>query len=163
MNKYTYRDYIVQDNEKLISLMNDFQDYLLSIDPLNRLRRMSGYGESQLAKTLKDILKENGKFIVVLHNNKIIGFAVGIIIHQTDEEKLEVIPSVTGRITELYVDTTFRHRGIGTVLIRMMEQYFKDNNCDTVRIEVFEPNTPANMLYEKVGYKSRIRDLIKKV
>ena len=156
-----YSDYKKSDKDQIIRLFEDFMDYLIGIDPIHRLRRLSGYGELQLKKSLKDVKTKNGKFIVATDDSKLIGFVIGVVLHQTEEEKMEVIPSTMGRIIELYVDSKYRCKGVGTALINKIESYFRVNLCDTIWIEVFEPNFSAHGLYKKLGYNDRSIDLIK--
>ena len=42
-----------------------------------------------------------------------------------------------------------------------MENYFKKNKCDIVRIEVFVSNKKAHGFYQKMNYNNRIIDMIK--
>lgn len=153
------RDYQEEDLARMTTLFDDFQDYLVALDPVHRLRRLPGFGTQYLARTLKEVHEQQGVFSVALANDLIVGFVVGTV--ETLTNRLDVIDSTVGRITELYVDAAFRGQGIGTHLMEHVEGYFRANRCDVVKVEVFAPNLPARRLYEKFGYQHRDIDSMK--
>jgi ribosomal protein S18 acetylase RimI-like enzyme len=73
------------------------------------------------------------------------------------------IPSKSGRILELVVKEACRGQGIGSMLIRRMEDYFRLKGCDIVRVEVFVPNTHAREFYAREQYSNRVIDMVKKL
>jgi len=155
----TIRGYREEDRERLAELFDDFQDYLVALDPLRRLRRVPGYGEEALARTLDEVREKRGLFAVALDGETIVGFVVGIL--QEQKNRRDVIDSMGGRVTDLYVDSAYRGRGIGTLLMQHIEAYFRMNGCDVAQVEVFVPNAPARRLYEKFGYEHRDIDTMK--
>ena len=140
---------------------DDFQEYLCTLDPLKRLRRLPGYGENALDKVLKDVHENDGVLYLALEKDTVIGFAVGILERQTEGSLLGVISSLPGRITELYVTPSFRGKGIGSSLMRKVEEYLKSKGCEVAMVEVFVPNQSARGLYIKLGYTERDIDSIK--
>jgi len=44
-----------------------------------------------------------------------------------------------------------------------IEKHFQKENCDIVRIEVFEPNKKTHGFYEKHGYQDRAIEMVKKI
>lgn len=54
-----------------------------------------------------------------------------------------------GIITELIVISKIRSNGIGKELMDKVENYFRDNNCEYVLVEVFAYNENAINFYEK--------------
>lgn len=157
------RKYRQTDRQAIIKLYDDFQDYLVTMDPIKRLRRLSGYGKITLQKTLSDVRKKNGIFFVALDKEEVIGFVVCVVLKQKPAELYECIPSTIGRITDLYVHKKYRNQGIGHLLVTKTELHCKRYGCDVVRIEVFEPNTNAHNFYQSLGYTDRQRDMIKKI
>jgi ribosomal protein S18 acetylase RimI-like enzyme len=157
------RRYVGSDNGIIAGMFDDFLDYLAGIDILGRLRRTEGYGKHQLDTVLGDVDRKEGVFLVAEENGEIVGFVVALMIRQTAAERLEVIPVVPGRITELYVAEGYRGTGIGTALITAAEGYLRDKGCDSVFLEVFSPNTNAYGFYRKLGYLDRTVDLLKKL
>ena len=153
-----YKEYNFEDLEKCIE---DLQDFLVEIDPLKRLRRLPEYGKSYSKNLIQKIFKQNGLVILVYDNKKIVGCIAGIIETQSKNDLFECVPTKSGRILELFILDSYRGLKLGNRLMQKMEKYFKKNNCDVVRVEVFTPNKNARNFYEKLDYSERISDMIK--
>jgi ribosomal protein S18 acetylase RimI-like enzyme len=160
----TIRNYTNEDKLSILGMFDDFQDYLISIDPLNRMRRMPGYAEVTLRQTLEEVTTNRGTFFVAVDvDNKVVGFVVAITFEPSQDALLSNVPSLRGRITELYVDPSRRGQGIGTLLVHAAEQYLQKLGCDVIRLEVFAPNENAYRLYRRLGYRDYDIDMIKKI
>lgn len=157
------KEYQENNRESVIKLFNEFQDYLISLDPIKRLRRMPNYGENVVNETVKETQEKDGILYIALYSEKVIGLCAGIIMNQTDEDLLNSYPSIMGRVTELYVDSSYRGNGIGTLLMNTLEKYFIQKHCQYIWVEVFTPNTRAHDLYKKLVYDDRNIDMIKKL
>lgn len=157
------RPYQQSDKDQVLKLIDEFQDYLISIDPLKRNRRVPGYNQLGLQSILDDVKEKQGKFLVAEHNDDLVGFIVALVIPQSQEELTYIIPSTIGRIIELYINAIHRGKGLGTLLIKAAEEYLTQKNCDVIWIEVFEPNTNATQFYTDHGYRVRMLDMIKKI
>ena len=161
--KVEIREYEPGDRARLIEIMEAFQDYLANIDGMKRLRRMPEYGESYVDRLLRNVEDNSGVIYLAEYEGQIIGLVAIIIEKQSESDLLECIPSKCGRILELYVEPELRKQGIGKLLIENSEEFAKQQGCDIVRIEVFEPNTNAHHLYIELGYQDRLIDMIKKI
>ncbi|MBI5151851.1 MAG: GNAT family N-acetyltransferase [Candidatus Pacebacteria bacterium] len=159
----TIRKYEPVDKEIIENFFDVFLDFIASMDPLERLRRLPGFGQKYLQTTLRDVKRKNGAMYVAMKENHVIGFVVGVIIKQKTIERYECIPTTTGRVTELFVHDPYRGKNIGSLLLNKIESYFKTNDCNVIYIEVFEPNTRAHNFYQSFGYKDRRRDMIKQI
>ncbi len=151
------------DKESIIELMNKLQDYLISIDPLKRMRRLPGYGENYTGQLLTKTRNNDGIIYLAEIGNKVVGCIAGIIEKQSKADLLGHFPFKDGRILELIVDENYRGQNIGAKLMGSIEEYFKKMNCDVVRVEVFKPNFNAFQFYKKINYNERVIDLIKKL
>ena len=149
------REYRSSDRTVFVDLMEESQDYLVSIDDLKRLRRMPQYGESYTERTLQDVAKNNGVIYLAESEGRVVGLVVGIIHEQTKEELLELIPYKRGVVVELIVRKECREKGIGRLLMEKIEDYFKQKGCTAAMLEVFFPNKNALRLYGKLGYIER--------
>jgi ribosomal protein S18 acetylase RimI-like enzyme len=149
------RRYQETDIKDFVRLMEELQDYLVSIDDLKRLRRMPEYSESYTERTLQNVAKNNGVIYLAESEGRVVGLVVGIIHEQTKEELLELIPYKRGVVLELIVENECREKGIGKLLMEKMEGYFKQNGCSAAMVEVFFPNKNALRLYSKLGYSER--------
>ncbi len=163
MNTISIREFKPGDKKALFVLEEELQDYLVEIDPLHRLHRLSGYGKKYIESLLKEIKSKNGAIFIADKDNIPFGFIAGIIEAQDQVDLMECIPTKAGRVLDLIVSKKQRGKRTGSLLIKKMEEYFQQQNCDVVRIHVFEPNNPARRFYKKLGYNERIIDIIKKL
>ncbi len=149
------REYCDSDKTSFVRLMEELQDYLVSIDDLKRMRRMPEYGESYTERTLQNVAKNNGNIYIAETKERIVGLVVGIIPEQTKEELLELVPFKRGVVLELIVENGYRGKGVGTLLMEKIEDYFKQKGCSVSGVDVFPPNKNAYHLYCKLGYLDR--------
>lgn len=163
MSSIDLRRYQPGDAAQVAALFDEFQDYLVALDPLKRLRCLPGYGAHALHHTLADVAQNDGVFFVAVDNATVVGFAAGTITHPSASELLGLIPTVRGRITELFVRTDYRGQGIGTRLLQTTEADLIEHSCTVIRIEVFVPNLAAHQLYQKLGYHDMDIDMTKVV
>ena len=141
--------------------MVGLQEYLTKIDPLKRLRVGAKFSPKYALNLVKKIKKYHGKIFLAYDGKKVIGCIAGIVEKQSKNNLLECVKTRAGRVLELFVDASYRHSGIGHALMEKMENYFRKNHCDLVRIEVFEPNKIARKFYKKLGYGDRLIDVMK--
>ena len=161
--KVAIREYRYDDRTEFIRLMEELQDYLVSIDDLKRERRMPEYGESYTERTLQNVAKNNGIIYVAESEGRIVGLVVGIMPEQTKEELLERVPFKKGNVLELIVENRYRRKGVGIMLMESIEGYFKQNGCSVSGVDVFFPNKNAYRLYSKLGYRERTIWMTKKL
>lgn len=163
MSGVDLRRYQPGDYAQVAGLFDEFQDYLVALDPLHRLRRLPGYGEYALQQTLAGVAAHDGVFFVAVDGDAVVGFAAGTITHPTASELLGLVPTVRGRITELFVRASYRGTGIGTRLLQATEASLIEHGCTVLRVEVFVPNHAAHRLYRKLGYRDMDIDMTKVV
>lgn len=89
-----------------------------------------------------ELQNENSKYIVVIINNEIVGFA-GIWI-AIDE----------AHITNIVTKKSYRNQGIGKTLLDNLIILSDSLNLNSITLEVRESNTPAIKLYEKFNFKN---------
>ena len=161
--KVKISEYQESDRAAFVELMEQLMDYIVSIDDLKRTRRTPEFGESHSQRTLQRVADTNGIIYVAEVNAELVGTVVGIIPEQSKEEQLEHVPSKCGKVLELVVKGGYRGKGIGTMLINKLVEYFKKKDCNLSGVVVFVPNKNAHDLYSKLGYKDRsfymVRDL----
>jgi ribosomal protein S18 acetylase RimI-like enzyme len=153
--KARIREYQGSDRTAFVKLMEQLMDYIVSIDDLKRTRRMPEFGESYAQRTLQKVAENNGIIYVAELDAELVGVVVGIIPEQTKEDQLEHVPSKFGEVLEIVVKTGYRGRGVGTMLMNKLEEYFKENNCNMSGVGVLFPNKNAHRLYSKLGYQDR--------
>lgn len=153
-------EYDKKYDEDIKDLLVELQNYIVDMDKEKYNIISDEYREKYFEKTIEEVEKNNGKILLYLENNKVVGLIAGII---NNEETLEYDFKAPkrGRITELIVSKNIRSKGIGTILLEEMTKYLKDNSCKDILIEVFGYNENAIKFYEKNGYHARLIDMIK--
>jgi GNAT superfamily N-acetyltransferase len=158
----TLKRYDEADRADLVRCMEELQDFVAATDPHKRLRRLKEYGERYTERLLQNIEKNDGLILFACDEGKIVGCIAGIVQRQTEDSLLEVVPTKSGGwILELFVRESHRKSGIGTMLMRGMEDYFKKNECTIVQVEVFAPNRSAHDFYLGHEYEDRSMFMLK--
>ncbi|MGC9072361.1 MAG: ribosomal protein S18-alanine N-acetyltransferase [Acidilobus sp.] len=85
---------------------------------------------------------EGSVALVAEESGEVLGYAVGLI------EWGHV-----GHVISIAVRPAFRRRGIGTALMRALEERLRGMGADRLRLEVRASNHEARRLYERLGYK----------
>lgn len=147
----------------LIKFMEELQDYLIQIDPMKRMQRLPEYGKLYVANLLEQVKEADGIIYIASHENNPVGMIAGVIQKSSKEDEVESITSTTGGILELIVQKEYRGKNIGSLLMKKMEEYFQNKNCDVICVEVFAPNIKTHDFYEKFGYEDRLVTMIKKI
>ncbi len=153
--QFEIREYCGSDRASFVRLMEELLDYMVSIDDLKRMRRMPEYGENYTERTLQSVAKNNGMIYVAETQGRIVGLVVGIISEQTKEELLETVPLKRGVVLELIVENGYRRKGVGTLLMEKMEDYFRRQGCNVSGLDVFPQNKNACRFYFRFGYRDR--------
>lgn len=68
-----------------------------------------------------------------------------------------------GYINELFVDKSFRNKGVAGQLIRKLIKSFKENGCEFIFTKTDWENEPARSLYESLGMSGVTVELWKKI
>jgi GNAT superfamily N-acetyltransferase len=153
--KVKIREYRESDRAALVKLLEELMDYIVSVDDLKRTRRMPEFGESYTRRTLQKVAEENGIIYVAEHDAEVIGVVIGTIREQTKEDQLEHVPAKFGEVLEIVVKPEYRGKGVGTMLMNKLLEYFKENNCTISGVGVLVPNRKAHRLYHELGYEDR--------
>ncbi len=148
----------IYDNQ-IKNLFVELQEYIASIDKEGYNILTPGYGEKYLKKTLNEIQSNNGKMFLFKENDKIVGLIVGLISDEVFEYDFHA--PKRGRITELIVTKACRTNGYGKALLIKMENFFKEQGCKNIILEVFGYNEHAIAFYERNGYHTRLLDVTK--
>ncbi|WP_019423292.1 GNAT family N-acetyltransferase [Paenibacillus sp. OSY-SE] len=108
----------------------------------------------------KSILPMLGKFGVVwiAHNGKeSIGFAQGMI---------KVLPNYLGGkkvgiISHIFVNSDMRQYGIGSELVRKIEEWFVAKQVDSIELQVLYQNENGRDFWDKIGYEYEVYQMRK--
>lgn len=158
---------IIEYNDKYLEdikdLLVELEEYLVSIDKDNLDQVHPDYRDKLAILELEEIKKHNGMCYLAILNDKAIGLIMGIIPPYDKYDYLDYKCPKRGVVTELIVSKNNRSKGIGKLLIKRIEEYFKSLGCEYVLIDVFAYNESAINFYSKEGYHSRMYTNIKKI
>lgn len=116
----------------------------MTLENLNQIKNilLSDFDDFWNYNILKQELEcENSYFIIAKNNNdEIVGFAG--LKNIVDE----------ANIMNIVVKKSFRHHGIGSILLENLITYSKDKNLKTITLEVNEHNLSAIRLYDKFDF-----------
>jgi ribosomal-protein-alanine N-acetyltransferase len=96
--------------------------------------------------------------IVARDDDRIIGF---LEIEYKNDTVVDSNLNQYGEISNLFIDSKFRHQGIASALVRYAEKLIKARNLKTVKVQVSSFNDNALHLYRKLDYVDRQRFLYK--
>lgn len=158
---------IIEYEEKYIEdvrdLLVELEEYVISIDKDNLDQIHEDYRELMALRDLKEVKENNGKCFLALIEDKVVGLIMGIIPEYGEYDYLDYKCPKRGVISELVVTKNIRSKGIGKELIEKIEDYFIEQNCEYVLIDVFAYNNKALEFYDKNGYHPRMVVDIKKL
>ena len=147
-------------DEEIKNLLVELQNHIKNIDIEGYNILTQDFKENYFKKTLDEINKYDGKIFLYKMNNRIVGFISGVI-NNDNEETYDFKAPKRGRITELVVSRYVRSKGIGTILLKHMENYLKSIGCFDILLGVFAYNDKAIKFYQKNGYHMRMIDMTK--
>jgi len=58
-------------------------------------------------------------------------------------------------LDEIYISLEYRHKGIGSEVMKFIENYLKKKHIKAIHLIVFERNTGAQQYYTKNGFRTR--------
>lgn len=119
-----------------IELMNS--SHIDGIFEVGKLSLKEAWNKESIEKELSNKL---AKYLVALDGNKVVGFVGMWIVF--DE----------GDITNVAVHPDYRKQGIGDLLINNLISLCKENNINSLTLEVRESNIKAQNLYKKHEFK----------
>lgn len=144
-------------------LLVELQSYLAEIDDEKVQIVNAEFRNNYLDYVLDTVKFDNGKIYLAVENNEPIGLIAGTIEQKDREDELCTNLPVRGVVTELVVSQNNRGKGVGKELFSTMETYFKIMNCEFVSVNVFALNKTAISFYQRLGYKERNIEMIRKL
>lgn len=158
---------IIEYNEKYIEdikdLLVELEEYIMSIDKDHLDLIHPDYRDKMALLDLEEVNKNNGKCYLAIENDKAVGLIMGVIRNYDKYDYLDYKCPKSGEITELIITNRVRNQGIGNLLMKKMEDYFKSIGCEYVFIDVFAYNKSALKFYKKNSYHSRMVIDVKKI
>lgn len=160
MDIIEYEDKYLED---VRDLLVELEEYILSIDKDELDQLHPEYREKMAILNLEEVKKYEGKCYIAVEKGHAIGLIMGTIPPYDEYDYLDYKCPKRGEITELIVTKKVRSKGIGKALITKLEDYFKEEKCEWVKVDVFAYNENAIKFYNKNNYHSRMLVDIKKL
>lgn len=163
MNLLDEFQYLTEDNGKNFNIniltfksYKDVPEEFLqpSIDLINALEKsMSVYNSEKITpnRNIKDALGENSLSIIL--KGKIV---TGIIAYKLLNPDVLYLPGGHNvlYVSNLFVDSRFRGKGVGKLLMSHIEEVAKNLKAKTISLNVFGKNKKADSFYESLGFEN---------
>ena len=133
----------------------------MDLDELDRVH--DDYRIKYTELELKEMRKYNGKCFLAIENKEVIGLILGIIPQYSKYDYLDYKCPKRGQVLEIIVKKDHRRKGVGKLLMKKLEDYFKAQGCKYIIIEVLSYNTTAKLFYDFNDYHERTEVQIKKI
>ena len=147
-----YEDKYLEDVKDLLV---ELEEYILSIDKDNLDQLHPEYRNKMAILDLEEVKDNNGKCYLAIENAKALGVIMGYERKYDEYDYLDYKCPKCGEISELIVSQKVRSKGIGSLLMNKMEEYFKNIGCEYITIDVFAYNKTGINFYKKQGYHTR--------
>ncbi|WP_256936787.1 GNAT family N-acetyltransferase [Vibrio diabolicus] len=115
--------------------------------------------EDDRAFLIQALENDERLFLVAEHEKEVVGFLTAMI---TQNETVSfLIKDPICRVGTIVVNEEQKQQGIGRQLLEACEQWARDANATQVRLEVMEFNQSAQRFYDKQGFKTNSRIMLK--
>ena len=155
-----YEDKYLED---VRDLLVELGEYIVSIDGDELEQIHPEYREKMALIDLEKVRNYDGKCYLAIEDNKVNGLIMGTIRQYEEQDHLDYKCPKEGEITELIVTSKTRSKGVGQLLMKKLEDYFKSVGCEYVLVDVFAYNKNGINFYDKQGYHPRMYTEIKKI
>ena len=119
---------------------------------------VSKFSENELMEIIKD--GNRVSLVAVDDNDYVVGYA--ICKYRIENGEGLLLPSKSLWLEDLCVDESIRGQGIGTVLFDAVEKIAKENDCDSITLNVWSFNEKAKDFYDMHGMKPQ-RTILEKI
>lgn len=110
-------------------------------------------GMEKWLKTAQNTAGRFGLVILAKKGEKAVGFAHGMIKYLPDY----LGGFAVGSITHVYVDENSAGSGIGSTLVNLLEDWFREKKVHSVELQVIKGNPAAKKFWEKLGYLEELQ------
>jgi GNAT superfamily N-acetyltransferase len=150
MNDIIIKDITGKDSDLLLQVEKQFvemYDYF-SLKGLNI--SLIKNGEELWINSIMPTLNRLNKLLIAVYNDKVVGFAFGYLRFTPDYQgSLKV-----GSISYLYVSPDIRGKGIGSLLVKDLENWFISKEVHSIELQVIFKDKNAMTFWGKCGYNN---------
>ena len=163
MKDYQIIEYTSEFHEQAQLVLDELEDYIISIDEDHLDIRSEAYHEQMLDHDLQAAYEHEGTCFLAVCGKHVLGLIIGMKRQYTEADRFDYACPPAGVITELSVREDCRHQGIGTALIRKMESFFLEKGCSYMFTDIFAYNRNALSFYRREGFRPRMVTALKKL
>jgi GNAT superfamily N-acetyltransferase len=164
MNSVLIHSAKLQDIETLCCLYVEFHEFHVRgvPDRLISLSESETYDTTEIHKKLEKIINnEDSEIFLSLVDNQIVGFAEVYL--RKDEPDPARVAYKYGHLQSLLVSEAFRRKGVGEKLLEVAENWARARGATEMRLDTWEfPEGPLRF-YEKTGYRTLRRKLVRRL
>ncbi len=143
------RAYVDSDAEAVKWLIVELQAYEREYDP-DRAEASAAFTEWYLSRLLDDVREGQGIFLVAEEDHVVRGYIVGHIDEDVENRM------VYFRIADVVVSESHRGQGIGTMLMRTVEDFARAQGYKRLYIGVLAASRDVHRLYKELGYQDYV-------
>lgn len=143
------------DLPALQSLLASLQSFVAELDPLGRAQPFADGGASYAAAQLDSLARPGGVVLLSELENEIVGCVLGFVLPDREHR--------LGLVTELFVRSEYRARGVGRELMATIESEFAAAGCREIQANAYAFNASARGFYEKLGFQPRTIEYLKHI
>ena len=164
MPEVSIRAAVHDDIESLCRLYHEFHQFHVRgvPDRLRSLGDVDSFDRSGLIKSLTEIINgEDTTIFVAAAGDRLIGL-VEVYFRQDEQNPLRC-EYKHGDIQSLMVTEKFRGQGTGRLLCEAAEAWAKAKGAVEVRLDIWEFTEGPLKFYERIGYKTLRRTIVRKL
>ncbi len=133
----------------------DFEQQLITVErpmdiSLEKEKKIHYYDIGAFIKS------EKAEVFVAVAETEIIGSGYGLIKNNDSKFKHPIY----GYVGFMFVIEKYRGKGISTLILNQIFNWFKTKNITETRLKVYEENPSAIKAYEKIGFEKNLIEMI---
>ena len=144
-----------KDIPRIMELLSQVLELHAKIRPDIFISGTTKYAAEEVADIIKS--DETPVYIAADENDSVMGYAFCVLKKQPFANNM--VPFTSFFINDLCVDEVYRGRHIGEALFEFVLSEAKNRGCYEVTLNVWEGNDPAMRFYDKMGMKTKEKQL----
>jgi ribosomal protein S18 acetylase RimI-like enzyme len=150
-----------EDAGAVSELLNEFLDYTKK-SYSGHVLDIDGFMDSKKQKIIKKFMdwfiNQKHKRLLVVEDEHIVGYIFGYVEKIPDKKMTKA-----GHIGSFFVSNKYRRKGVGKELYNSLVDWFREQKCDHLEIDVHHGNTKTLSMYKRWGFKETLIKLKKKL
>jgi ribosomal-protein-alanine N-acetyltransferase len=163
-DKVTIRLAKLEDKDALCNLYIEFHQFHVGGVPerLVSLEKMDSQQAGELRRNIEKIINDqNSEILIAQNSDQVVGLAEVYL--KKDEPHPAKKAYTYGHLQSLVVNQEARRYGIGKLLVEVAEKWAKEKGAAEMRLDIWEFREGPLRFYEKLGYRTLRRNLVRKL